>query len=86
MGGDGSGDAHRPLCDAGTLAGRAARPGRSMEAEIRAILTDTVSRTVESEQLYGVLADRFAALGEVELDVPTRPVRAEAARAPDLSA
>jgi plasmid stability protein len=57
-----------------------------MEAEIRAILTDTVSRTVESEQLYGVLADRFAALGEVELDVPTRPVRAEAARAPDLSA
>ncbi len=62
---------------------RAARHGRSMEAEIRSILTDAVSRPVVSEQLFTVLADRFAALGGVELDVPPR---AQAARAPDLSA
>ena len=51
---------------------RAARNGRSMEAEIRAILTDAVSESDSSDGLFTVLLDRFSALGGVELELPPR--------------
>jgi antitoxin FitA len=64
------------------LASRAARHGRSMEAEIRAILTDAVSESAEPAGLFTALLDRFAELGGVELELPDR---AEPARAADLA-
>jgi plasmid stability protein len=62
---------------------RAARHGRSMEAEIRAILADAVSEPSASEGLFTALLDRFAELGGVELDLPPRATRTRAA---DLAA
>jgi plasmid stability protein len=61
---------------------RAARNGRSMEAEIRAILTDAVSESDASRSLFTELLDRFGEIGGVELDLPAR---ANVARAPDLA-
>jgi len=61
---------------------RAARHGRSMEAEMRAILTDAVSEREEAGGLFQALADRFGALGGVDLDIPPRATRPRAA---DLS-
>ena len=61
---------------------RAARNGRSMEAEIRAILTAAVSEPDPSRGLFPELMDRFGEIGGVELDLP---VRANVARAPDLA-
>lgn len=57
---------------------RAARNGRSMEAEIRVILADAVSDPARSGGLFQTLLDRFAEIGGVELDLPPRmtPVRA----------
>jgi len=51
---------------------RAARHGRSMEAEMRAILTEAVSEPEEDGGLFQALADRFGALGGVDLDIPSR--------------
>ena len=61
---------------------RAARNGRSMEAEIRAILTAAVSEPDPSQGLFTELLDRFGEIGGVELDLPAR---ANVARAPDLA-
>lgn len=61
---------------------RAARNGRSMEAEIRAILTAAVSESESSRGLFSELLDRFGELGGVELDLPARST---VARAPDLA-
>ena len=61
---------------------RAARNGRSMEAEIRAILTDAVSESDSSRSLFTELLDRFGEIGGVELDLPPR---ANVARSPDLA-
>lgn len=58
---------------------RAARHGRSMEAEVRAILTEAVSEPEESAGLFTTLLERFGALGGVDLDVPGRHERARAA-------
>jgi plasmid stability protein len=58
---------------------RAARHGRSMEAEIRAILTDAVSGPSEAAGFFDVILDRFGELGGVELDIPPRTDRARAA-------
>jgi plasmid stability protein len=58
---------------------RAARHGRSMEAEIRAILTDAVSEPGELPGLLDAILDRFGELGGVELDIPPRADRARAA-------
>ncbi len=58
---------------------RAARHGRSMEAEIRAILVDAVSEQTRSEGLFTTLLDRFGALGGVDLDLPPRRTAARAA-------
>jgi len=51
---------------------RAARHGRSMEAEMRAILTAAVAEESPRAGLFTVLTDRLAQLGGVELDLPPR--------------
>ena len=61
---------------------QAARNGRSMEAEIRAILTQAVNEP-EPADLFTALLDRFGAVGGVDLPAPTRD---EAARAADFAA
>jgi antitoxin FitA len=58
---------------------RAARHGRSMEAEIRAILTDAVSEPGEVPGLLDAILDRFGELGGVEIDIRPRADRARAA-------
>jgi antitoxin FitA len=58
---------------------RAARHGRSMEAEMRAILTEAVSEPGEETGLLPTLLDRFGELGGVELDIPARTARPRAA-------
>ncbi len=58
---------------------RAARHGRSMEAEIRAILMDAVWASNASEGLFTTLLDRFGDLGGAELDLPSRTMPARAA-------
>ncbi|MGB7449859.1 MAG: Arc family DNA-binding protein [Ornithinimicrobium sp.] len=61
---------------------RAAENGRSMEAEIRAILTDAVSPPRDTDGLALTLMARFGELGGVELDLPHR---VELPRAADLT-
>ncbi len=61
---------------------RAAKHGRSMEAEIRAILTDAVSVPTDPKGLAQTLLTRFGDLGGVDLELPSR---AEIPRAADLS-
>jgi antitoxin FitA len=51
---------------------RAARHGRSMEAEIRAILTAAVDEPDRRQGLFPTLLERFSTLGGVELDLPKR--------------
>jgi plasmid stability protein len=56
---------------------RAAANGRSMEAEVRAILAEAVSAPSDPRGLFATLIDSFKELGGVELDLPPRstPVR-----------
>jgi len=61
---------------------RAAQHGRSMEAEIRAILTEAVTRPTDSRGLAQTLMARFGDLDGVELDLSPR---IEAPRAADLA-
>lgn len=58
---------------------RAASNGRSMEAEIRAILTAAVSEPEPDADLFTTLLDRFGELGGVELPIPPRSSPARAA-------
>jgi plasmid stability protein len=52
---------------------RAARHGRSMEAEARAILTDAVTAAEDRRpNLAQAARERFAALKGVELEIPPR--------------
>ena len=51
---------------------RAARHGRSMEAEVRAILVDPVREPDEGPNLAEAIMARFGELGGVELDLPPR--------------
>ncbi|MGL5852597.1 MAG: FitA-like ribbon-helix-helix domain-containing protein [Phycicoccus sp.] len=52
---------------------RAAWHGRSMEAEVRAILTDALAPGgAEGPNLAQAIRERFAALGGVDLDIPPR--------------
>ena len=62
---------------------RAARHGRSMEAEAREILAEAVREPADSAGLFTALLDRFGMLGGVDLELPQRQ---EAARAADFSA
>ena len=57
----------------------AARHGRSMEAEVRAILTDAVTEPDEESGLVFALLDRFGGLGGVDLDIPPRETQVRAA-------
>lgn len=52
---------------------RAARNGRSMEAEVREILTEAA--TAERPGLVAALRQNFGALGGVELELPERTDR-----------
>ena len=61
---------------------RAAQHGRSMEAEIRAILTAAVSDPPRTSGLAQPLLPRFAVLGGVDLEPPARSTPPRAA---DLS-
>jgi antitoxin FitA len=61
---------------------RAARNGRSMEAEIRAILISAVAEPHPSDGMLSTLAGRFGSLGGVELDLPPRATPARAADVP----
>lgn len=61
---------------------RAAQHGRSMEAEIRAILTDAVTAPTDPRGLAQTLLSRFSDLGGVDLELSRR---LEAPRAADLS-
>jgi antitoxin FitA len=65
------------------LQSRAARHGRSMEAEAREILTEAVREPADSAGLFTALLDRFGMLGGIELELPDRT---EPARATDFSA
>jgi antitoxin FitA len=51
---------------------RAARHGRSMEAEVRAILVDAVREPDEGPNLGQAIMARFGELGGVELEIPPR--------------
>lgn len=62
---------------------RAARNGRSMEAEIREILTAAVSEPEPRMDLFVTLLERFGELGGVDMVVPART---SPARAADFSA
>lgn len=62
---------------------RAAENGRSMEAEVRAILRATLLGTGPRERLGTRIHERFAVLGGAELDVERRD---EAPRGADLGA
>jgi plasmid stability protein len=59
---------------------RAARHGRSMEAEVRLILTAAATEEEGPRtDLFSALNERFAQLGGVDLDVPARTTRPRAA-------
>ncbi|MGW7684354.1 FitA-like ribbon-helix-helix domain-containing protein [Kribbella sp. NPDC054772] len=51
---------------------RAAEHGRSMEAEVRAILMAAVAEQDEPKNWLLALHERCAAIGGVELDIPPR--------------
>ena len=61
---------------------RAASHGRSMEAEIRAILAQAVSDPNDDKGLLITLLERFAGLGGVELELPARSAPTRAADLP----
>ncbi len=58
---------------------RAAANGRSMEAEMRAILVEAVREPEDSEGLLDALLARFGDLGGVDLDLPSRSAAPRAA-------
>lgn len=61
---------------------QAARNGRSMEAEVRAILTDAVAlQAGEGLNIAQAIGRRFSAIGGVELPIPPR---SDPPRAADL--
>ena len=51
---------------------RAAGNGRSMEEEARLILREAVSARTDSRNLADIISDRFAPLGGVDLELPSR--------------
>jgi plasmid stability protein len=59
---------------------RAARHGRSMEAEARAILLDAVSGPDRPDNLVDALVERFGSLGGVDLELPARSASPRSAR------
>lgn len=61
---------------------RAAENGRSMEAEVRAILRAALTGSAPSRGLGSLIRSRFADLDEVSIPLPAR---AEYPRAADIS-
>jgi plasmid stability protein len=61
---------------------RAARHGRSMEAEVRAILTASVTDEPPRTDLFSALTERFSQLGGLDLDLPARSTPPRAADLP----
>lgn len=61
---------------------RAARHGRSMEAEVRVILEDAVSEPAVSVGLAQALLARFGDAGGVDLELPPRVQVPRAANLP----
>lgn len=57
----------------------AARHGRSMEAEVRAILRDRFATPAPERGLGTRIHERFAALGGVDLELPARNEQPRAA-------
>ena len=57
---------------------RAAANGRSMEAEVRSILTEAVSEVGESSGLFVTLMETMGELGGVDLALAPREVPARA--------
>lgn len=51
---------------------RAAQHGRSMEAEVREILRDVLTRPAVHDRLGSRIRQRFATIGGAELDLPPR--------------
>ena len=51
---------------------RAAEHGRSMEEEVREILRQAIGKPAAPENLGEVIHRRFAGLGGVDLDLPSR--------------
>lgn len=65
---------------------RAARNGRSMEAEVRAILTESLADGENDQPNLGqALRERFAHLGGVDVDIPDRKDAPRAAELPEWS-
>ena len=62
---------------------RAAEHGRSMEAEMRAILVAAVREPGDDQSLLGALTNRFSELGGIDLDLAGRH---ETPRATDFTA
>jgi plasmid stability protein len=62
---------------------RAAQHGRSMEAEIRAILTAAVEDEAPRSDLFSALTARFSQLGGAELEIPRRATPPRAAELPE---
>ncbi|MFG1678121.1 Arc family DNA-binding protein [Micromonospora sp. NPDC049282] len=62
---------------------RAAQHGKSMESEIRDILTAAVAEDAPGTDLFSALTDRFTRLGGVELDLPARSTQPRAASLPE---
>ena len=62
---------------------RAARHGRSMEAEMRAILTAAANDEPAREGLFPALIERFSRLGGVDLELPARATPPRAAVLPE---
>jgi plasmid stability protein len=63
---------------------RAARHGRSMEAEVRAILTDILTGGGDDRPNLGqAIRERFADIGGVELEIPARRDMPRAADLPE---
>jgi antitoxin FitA len=60
---------------------QAAKKGRSMEAEVREILREALTRPSGTDRFGSRIQQRFAAIGGVELDLP---VRSELPRAAEL--
>ena len=58
---------------------RAAQHGRSMEAEIRDILTTAVADDAPTTDLFSALIDRFGRLGGIDLVLPARTAAPRAA-------
>jgi antitoxin FitA len=61
---------------------RAAERGRSMEAEVREILRDALTRPTAPDRLGSRIHQRFATIGGAELDLPTRTDLPRAATLP----